>query len=110
VVSPEIICSVYERFSVPKKRMKSSLYGRLLPSNAVMARVRMQRWRTAQTVREIANLRLKILLREHAGDLPLGLARLVKGAPEVILEHFDTADELAAMREEIARKINQAYL
>jgi len=109
VVSPEIICSVYERFSVPKKRMKSSLYGRLLPSNAVMARVRMQRW-TAQTVREIANLRLKILLREHAGDLPLGLARLVKGAPEVILEHCDTADELAAMREEIARKINQAYL
>src|SRR6516164_2958036 len=42
--------------------------------------------------------------------LPLGLARLVKGAPEVILEHCDTADELAAMREEIARKINQAYL
>jgi hypothetical protein len=52
VVSPEIICSVYERLSVPKKRMKSSLYGRLLPSNAVVAWARMQRW-TAQTVREI---------------------------------------------------------
>jgi hypothetical protein len=52
VVSPEIICSVYERLSVPKKRMKSSLYGRLLPSNDVVARVRMQRW-TAETVREI---------------------------------------------------------
>jgi hypothetical protein len=52
VVSPEIICSVYERLSVPKKRMKSSLYGRLLPSNDVVARVRMQR-STAETVREI---------------------------------------------------------
>jgi magnesium-transporting ATPase (P-type) len=109
VVSPEIICSVYERFSVPKKRMKSSLYGRLLPSNAVMARVRMQRW-TAQTVREIANLKLKILLRAHAGDVAARSREARKGAPEVILEHCDTADELAAMREEIARKINQAYL
>ena len=27
-----------------------------------------------------------------------------------ILEHCNTADELAAMREEIARKINEAYL
>jgi hypothetical protein len=50
--SPEIICSVYERLSVAKKRMKSSLYRRFLPSNAVVAWVRMQRW-TAQTVREI---------------------------------------------------------
>jgi len=32
--------------------MKSSLYGRLLLSNAVVAWARMQRW-TAQTVREI---------------------------------------------------------
>ena len=42
--------------------------------------------------------------------LPLGLARLVKGAPEVILEHCDTADKLAAMREEIARKIKSGIL
>ena len=57
--------------------------------------------------------KLRELLRRYVNQriLSLRLARPPAMRTNCkILEHCNTADELAAMREEIARKINQAYL